>query len=49
MKIKLGRKVLTITATEELKDIGKYWLALLFLAGIPALTLTLGYLYYFWR
>lgn len=49
MKINLGRKVLTITATEELKDVGKYWLALLFLGGLPGLTITLGYLYYFWR
>ena len=49
MKIRLGRKVLTITATEYSKDVAKYWLALLILGGIPGLTITLGYLYYFWR
>lgn len=49
MKIRLGRKVLTITATEYSKDVAKYWIALLFLGGLPALTLTLGYMFYFWR
>ena len=49
MKIRLGRKVLTITATESTKEVVKYWLAILFLGGIPGLTITLGYLYYFWR
>ena len=49
MKIRLGRKVLTITATKYTKDTVKYWLALLFLGGLPALTLILGYMFYFWR
>ena len=47
MKLSIGNKVYSLTLSQKGKDYLGYILAILFLAGILASPIILGYLYYF--